>query len=394
MASIISAGEVARTATLQVPGFNAFGGVHCETSALSKVLRHEGRYYSEALLFGLAGGIGFIYWTTKKMPIPFIGGRNGRFPEFLATACRRLRIGFEVLTTSSANKAFQQLKGALAEGHPAIVYGDIAYLPYFGTPRHFGGHAFVVYGINEAEGWVAVSDRGRAPCRVPLDDLARARASVAGPFPPRHAQLRLTIPRESVSLAPIVQEAIAATCLAFRRSPINNLGLPGIQRLAAEVIAWPKRYVGPQLIDVLMDSYVNLELAGTGGGAFRRLYADFLEEAQATLAMTELAAAVKQMRQLADTWRAVATGFLPEAVPGLARCRQLLDARNQLFEEQGDDYDNRIATINAQIAAAKEEAQAGLDHMAADAILQSVRALLLSVHELEEACNATLMALT
>ncbi len=43
-----------------VAGFGLFGGHHCETSAVKKIFAYHDLPVSEEMLFGLAGGIGFI----------------------------------------------------------------------------------------------------------------------------------------------------------------------------------------------------------------------------------------------------------------------------------------------------------------------------------------------
>ncbi len=50
---------------LIVQGLKQFGGNHCETSALKRVLDHHGLSLSEEMLLGLGGGVGFIYWYMK-----------------------------------------------------------------------------------------------------------------------------------------------------------------------------------------------------------------------------------------------------------------------------------------------------------------------------------------
>ncbi|MEU9986855.1 BtrH N-terminal domain-containing protein [Streptomyces sp. NPDC048045] len=51
------------------------GMQHCETTALGVLLRHEGLDLSEPMLFGLGSGLSFIYWDSKGMGFPFLGGR-------------------------------------------------------------------------------------------------------------------------------------------------------------------------------------------------------------------------------------------------------------------------------------------------------------------------------
>ena len=67
---------------LMVQGFDQFGGKHCQTAALKNILDYHGLHFPEEMLLGIGGGIGFIYWSMKRMPAPFIGGQNGKVDEF------------------------------------------------------------------------------------------------------------------------------------------------------------------------------------------------------------------------------------------------------------------------------------------------------------------------
>ena len=75
---------------LMVQGFKEFVGKHCETSALKRVLEYHGFSSSEEMLFGLGGGVGFIYWHSKMMTSPFIGTRYGKVADFLGNICHRI----------------------------------------------------------------------------------------------------------------------------------------------------------------------------------------------------------------------------------------------------------------------------------------------------------------
>ena len=172
---------------LVIQGLKEFTGKHCETTALKRVLDYHDFSLSEEMLFGLGGGVGFIYWYMKLMPSPFIGTRNGKIPDFLINACKRIGADMTAVETTSPKKGYEELKALLSTGEPAIIYGDIAYLPYFAVPEmaHFGGHTFVVFGLDEKRDEVYIYDRGRNPVTVSIADLEKARGSKYPPFPPR-----------------------------------------------------------------------------------------------------------------------------------------------------------------------------------------------------------------
>lgn len=58
-----------------VTGIDARGTQHCETTALGVLLRHQGLDLSEPMLFGLGSGLSLIFWDSKNMGFPFLGGR-------------------------------------------------------------------------------------------------------------------------------------------------------------------------------------------------------------------------------------------------------------------------------------------------------------------------------
>jgi hypothetical protein len=72
----------------------------------------------------------------------------------------------------------------------------MAYLPYFAVPEvaHFGGHVFVVFGLDGQKDEVHIYDRGRTPVAVSLSDLQKARGSKFPPFPPKHRLLKIEYP--------------------------------------------------------------------------------------------------------------------------------------------------------------------------------------------------------
>ena len=179
-------------------GFKQFIGKHCETSALKRVLDQHELSLSEEMLLGLGGGVGFIYWYMKSMPSPFIGGRYGKGTDFPSNICQRIGADVTISETSSLTKGYEELKAILRSGEPAVVYGDMAYLPYLAIPEvaHFGGHAFVVFGLDEDRDEAYIYDRGKNPVIVTLTDLEKARGSKSPPFPPKHRLLKIEYPSQ------------------------------------------------------------------------------------------------------------------------------------------------------------------------------------------------------
>jgi hypothetical protein len=333
-----------------VPDFHEFGGEHCETASLKKVLDYHELHLSEEMLLGLGGGIGFIYWYMKSMPAPFVGGRSGGRESFCVAIARRLDIPAAEFATASPRKAHDRLVRLLSSGEPAICYGDMAYLPYFAVPEiaHFGGHVFVVFGVDEERDEVSISDRGDAPVIVSVSDLQKARGSKFQPFPPRHVMIELDCPSALCDLSQAVEQAIRECCNNMLEPPISNFGLRGIRKWADIVPSWQKQFSGMNLYGCLFNTYMYIEIGGTGGSSFRTMYAKFLDEASQITGMAALKAAAELYRESAAVWSEVAIASLPDSVPALGRIRKLIIEKDDLFEHPRPGTLDRMRAIGRE----------------------------------------------
>jgi hypothetical protein len=336
---------------LIVKGLEPFIGKHCETTALKRALDYHGLSLSEEMLLGLGGGIGFIYWYMKMMPAPFVGSRSGKGTDFVTNLCRRIGARVTVMETSSAKKGYAELKALLSVGEPVVVYGDMAYLPYFALPEvaHFGGHVFVVFGLDEEADKVHIYDRSKKPVTVTIDDLARARGSKFPPFPPKHRLLRLGYPTRLENLEAGIKESIRECCQGMLKPPITNLGLKGMENWSKLLINWPKQFTGLNLLGALMNGFIYIETGGTGGSAFRPMYAKFLKEASKVINQPALNEVAELMRQSAAVWSQIASGLMPDSWPSLKRMRELMVEKNRLFEENGPDALAAMKKINEDL---------------------------------------------
>lgn len=368
---------------LMLEGFKQFVGKHCETTALKRVLDYHGIYLSEEMLLGLGGGIGFIYWYMKMMPYPFVGGRNGKVAEFAVTICKRLGAEVTVMETASAKRGYEELKALLRDGEPEIVYLDMAYLPYFGVPEeaHFGGHSAVVFGLDEESDKVHIYDRGKNPVTVSIADLARARGSKFLPFPPKHRLLKIKYPAQISNLSTGIKDGILECCHNMLKPPIKNIGLAGMQKWAEMVVKWPEQFKDLNLLGALMNGFMYIEIAGTGGSAFRSMYARFLEEASSVISRPALKEVAEMMRLSAGIWSQIASGLLPDSWPNLRRMRQLILEKNRLFEEQEPGTLDGMARINHELDGLMIKAVEDLRR--SPAFLSDVQKSILRCHEIE-----------
>ncbi|MFI6744188.1 BtrH N-terminal domain-containing protein [Nonomuraea sp. NPDC050451] len=250
------------------------GAQHCETTALGVLLRHQGLDLSEPMLFGLGSGLSFIYWDSKNMGFPFLGGRVKPF-ELTRNLATRLGLELLVQETTSPRRAWENVATPIDAGHPVGLQLDSYYLDYFGSKVHFGGHMVAMYGYDDHDAYLVDTDQQGGAVSTSLAGLAQARAA-RGPMTAKHRSFTLTAPRNVPSPRSQIIPAITACADAFLNPPIANVGHRGIDKAGKLVRTWLQRTDNPQRD--LPQAALLMEKAGTGGALFRNLYRDFLAE--------------------------------------------------------------------------------------------------------------------
>ncbi|MDQ1012425.1 hypothetical protein QFZ82_006910 [Streptomyces sp. V4I23] len=257
-----------------VKGIDARSTQHCETTALGVLLRHQGLDLSEPMLFGLGSGLSFIYWDSKNMGFPFLGGR---VKPFDLTRNLAAGLGLELLVqeTTSPRRAWENAAAHIDAGRPVGLQLDSYYLDYFGSKVHFSGHVVAMYGYDDHDAYLVDTDQQGGAVSTSLTSLAKARAA-RGPMTAKQRSFTLTAPTNLPSPQGQIIPAITACADAFLNPPIANLGHRGIEKAGKLVRTWLQRTDNPQRD--LPQAALSMEKAGTGGALFRNLYRDFLAE--------------------------------------------------------------------------------------------------------------------
>ena len=291
-----------------VPGYVHTPGHHCGSTALRNLLAFHGVGISEEMAFGLGAGASFYYLTLEDAsPSRWFNGRTARLEEQfreLTGAALEMRTFAE-----GDGGAWNAARAEIDAGNPALLLTDLYYLDHYGNSAHFPGHAVVLAGYDEEV--AHLSDTGFEQLQTTrLENLARARHS-------GHPAYRLEGHMFTVSEAVDRERLLAAAPAAIARAAKEMLeptwgefaGLPAVRRLAAEAGSWPETAEDWQWCARF--AYQVIERRGTGGGAFRPMYARFLAEAgreEAPLA----AAAGARWSELAAAFKAASEGDEPE----------------------------------------------------------------------------------
>lgn len=248
-------------------------GRHCASTGLRNLAAFHGLNWSEAMCFGLGAGLG-IWYLKSKTPPRMIHVRSADIEERFF-----MNIGMPV--TWEKYDTPQQSHDALIQkidsGVPAIVQTDIFYLPYYNSSTHFPGHVITVWGYDSLKNVFYVTDTERPELiEVQFEDMAKAQFCNDTFFNIRGnciAPSKIT-PIENISSA--IRNAIVYNSNLILDTSIPMQGISGLSMFLDELELWT------QFEDwqwAFRFAYQVIEKRGTGGGGFRVMYQNFLEEA-------------------------------------------------------------------------------------------------------------------
>jgi hypothetical protein len=301
-----------------VPGYVHTPGHHCGSTALRNLLAFHGIEISEEMAFGLGAGACFYYLVLPDAsPSRWFNGRTARLEESFRDLTGA---ALEMRTFAAGDReAWEAARAEVDAGNPALLLTDIYHLDHYGSSAHFPGHAVVLAGYDDEV--AHLSDTAFEDLQTTrLDHLAEARHSGHPAYPLEGHMFTVSAAVDREQLLAAVPRAIAQAAKEMLEPTWGEFaGLPALARLAAEAGSWPQEAEDWQWCARF--AYQVIERRGTGGGAFRPMYARFLEEvdrpeaplaAAAGTRWTELAEAFRQASEAEDPepqlWKAVGDG--------------------------------------------------------------------------------------
>ncbi len=283
------------------------------------------------MLFGIGEGLSFIYWDSKQMGFPFLGGRCKQ-DVLTENIAKRLNLKLEVKETSSKAKAWEFVRSNIDEGIPVGLKLDMYYLEYYEGKIHFAGHYVAMHGYDEEFGYLV---DGNAMVKSSLASIAEAR-SYKGPMSSPNRAFTITADDKLPDMKNSIACAINRNAEQYLNPPIQNISFKGIRKAAKAITKWFERSgITPQLINQagrLMDE------GGTGGSLFRNIYRDFLKECDEVYPDMGIHEAYLKFAQIAPLWRYVSRSI----------CRAGEDSNEGLLKE--------ASHILLEIASLEEEA--------------------------------------
>ncbi|WP_031106466.1 BtrH N-terminal domain-containing protein [Streptomyces sp. NRRL S-146] len=304
-------------------------GNHCESTTLVNLLRQREADLSESLIFGIAGGLSFIYWRTKQMPTPFVGGRikPDTLSENLANA---LKLRLSVHETSSVKRAKEHLLAELESGTIVGLKLDRYFLDYSTDDFRFAAHYVACVGHDD-DRFALVETQPLGLQWASAESLETAR-NARGPMSSRNRAFTIDLPKGGLpDLGEAARKGIKKAAEEFLNPPISNFGYKGMHKVADLMPQWLDDLDSPA--DSLPEICTIMEDAGTGGGLFRTMWAEFLAETVEITGTGEYQEVSDAYREVSKKWTEVA-GLLNEA--GVASSRESLHSASKLVHEAAD----------------------------------------------------------
>jgi hypothetical protein len=285
-----------------IAGFVHTTGLHCGTSAVQRLLQFYGHPLSEAMCLGLGQGLDFIYVADPAMnPTHWWMGRGGLLE---ADAFAALGVACRIRTTADDDEAWRWVKAEIDAGRPALIGADIRWLDYYNSQTHFAGHRILLVGYDEEKQIARISDNEfPALQELPLAGLRRARRAAGPPFELENDWFDVQVPAQ---LTPLPDAARASIAAMARRMVSDRGPFFGLAAMTAAAAALPAWGAAPDWPWCARFAYQVIERRGTGGGFFRKMYADFLREAAALCPDVARLGLVEQMTEIAAAWTALA----------------------------------------------------------------------------------------
>ena len=390
---------------LIVENYKQFGGTNPYTASICNVAAqiglsapHTNEAFSEAMMLGIGGGIGAGYMMIDYKVISamvMIGTRHlwhSDNVEFMRRICNRIGLNPVVKETTGKKAAQSNLRRPIEEGRPALAWIDLASISYSSLPEEYRRsfyHLVVVVGLDDDEGMAYLDDRAPAAMSVSQAELTEARAAI------RNYKNRVMIAERSdepVDLRSAVEAGIRDCYEGLLNPRIKTFGLESLTQWAKLVAdpkgkrGWPKTFEDPaELYNTLTWVHHWIETGGTGGGALRGMYAEFLDEAAMVLDKPGLGGVADRYREASRLWTALAHAAMPDSVPLFRETRELSLRKRDLFQSQGAAGLPEIGEINQRLLAIESKIAGSPQLNASETteLLTNLRDHILGVYEAE-----------
>jgi Domain of unknown function (DUF4872)/Butirosin biosynthesis protein H, N-terminal len=279
-------------------------GIHCGSVTLRDVMTYFKFPWSEAMCFGIGGGLGFYYTVRDDIsPTRMIFVRG---PE-METSFFSLAV--EPVSWKHAHEnALGVIKDSVDKDVPVIIQTDIYYLDYYKSSTHFPGHIVSVWGYDDVEGIVYVTDTHFEGLQsVPYDRFLEGMGSKSPPNPLDYNYMDIDPDRNVRPLAEIIPEAIRMNAVKMLEGITGARGESSVGMIKEWSLDLPNWKDAPDWKWCARFGYQVIEKRGVGGGGFRWIYRDFLKEAEVIFPELRDLNLSLRMNHIGNKWNEIAS---------------------------------------------------------------------------------------
>lgn len=273
-------------------------GNHCSSTSLSEISRYYNHNLSEALVFGISSGLDFVYYEHYLLDhSKLIFSRN---PVMEHDFFENLGLDFKWHYGERFN--WNEVKEYLDQDVPVLFLTDPFYLEFFNVKvNSVAGHTLTLIGYNEKENELYISDSiGDKIFKCSFESFYKSINNKKPPF--YQSNIWSPVPYFNINepLPIILERAIIRNAKEMINSNSSHRGIRAINKLGNEIKEWNEL---PKWEDMCTNIYRSLELIGTGGSGFRKLYIQFLTESSEILPWLKEGELIDKMYRLERTYR-------------------------------------------------------------------------------------------
>jgi len=278
-------------------------GLHCGSVTMRDVMTHFGYNLSEAMCFGIGGGLGFYYSINDDIsPSHMIFVRG---PDMETTFLSL--INKETSWNHAHDNVIDEIKKFIDQDIPVVIQTDIYYLDYYNSSTHFPGHIVSVWGYDDETETMFVADNHfEGLQKVPYLDLKNGMASkdLSNPLNNNFIEVRLN--NNVINLEEIIPEAMRENARKMLYGCTGGRGESG----AHKIKNWSEDL--PNWKDVSdwkwcsRFGYQVIKKRGVGGAGFRWIYRDFLKEAENIVPLVKELGLAEKMDFIGSKWSNIA----------------------------------------------------------------------------------------
>ena len=277
-----------------IPGWVHSPGKHCASTVLADVSKFYGLEMTEAFALGLGAGLGFFYMQGEQLnPSRMIMTRS---QDLEGNFFRSLSLAFAWKNESEPDQGWDAVKNFIDQKIPVLLRADIYHLDHYQSKTHFPLHVIMLWGYDEQEKTAFIADTGwEGLLEIPLTSLSKARYSQVPFYRGSGEYFPVVMPSKLKDL-----EARTAEAVKLQARELENTGAwAAMRKVAEDLEQWPEQKDASWCFRW---AYQIIERRGTGGGAFRKIYAEFLREAGKMFPAIAEYAPAEEMEAIGQSW--------------------------------------------------------------------------------------------